>query len=103
MSARPGTSSGARLGAALRRWLAAYRGWAAARPPARPPAVEPPGSGWAPGRPPPGSAWEAVAEARLALMEEQLAAIEKQMAGQNRLLLLTLVSIGADVVLGLTR
>jgi hypothetical protein len=36
-------------------------------------------------------------------MEDQLAAIAKQMASQNRLLLLTLVSIGADVVLEMTR
>jgi hypothetical protein len=99
MSATPGT----RLGAALRRWLAAYRRRAAARPPARPRAARQPAAGWMPGRPPPGSAWEAVAEARLTVMEEQLRAIEKQMASQNRLLLLTLVSIGADLVLGITR
>ncbi len=46
--------------------------------------------------PTPESAWERAAEARLSKIEQQL-------SNQNRLLLITLVSILADVVLGLTR
>jgi|GEM_PF-3838675 len=43
--------------------------------------------------PQPGSAWERGAERRLTV-------IEKQLSNQNRLLLLTLVSIVADVLIG---
>ncbi|MCC7361221.1 MAG: hypothetical protein IT317_17175 [Anaerolineales bacterium] len=46
--------------------------------------------------PPPGTAWERAAERRLG-------AIEKALSSQNRLLLLTLVSVAADVVLGLSQ
>ena len=46
--------------------------------------------------PQPGSAWERAAERRLG-------AIEKTLSNQNRLLLLTLVSVAADVVLGLKK
>jgi hypothetical protein len=46
--------------------------------------------------PPPESPWERATEARLGKIEEQL-------NNQNRLLLITFVSIMADVVLGLTR
>lgn len=46
--------------------------------------------------PPPQSAWERAAEARLGKIEQQL-------NNQNRLLLITFVSILADVVLGLAR
>ncbi len=45
------------------------------------------------GEPQPGSAWERSAERRLTT-------IEKQLSNQNRLLLLTLVSIVADVLIG---
>jgi hypothetical protein len=46
--------------------------------------------------PPPETAWERAAETRLHKIEQQL-------SNQNRLLLVTFVSILADVVLGLTR
>lgn len=46
--------------------------------------------------PPPESAWERAAEARLSKIEQQL-------SNQNRLLLITFVSILADVLLGLAR
>jgi hypothetical protein len=46
--------------------------------------------------PPPQSAWERATEARLSQIEAKL-------NNQNRLLLITLVSILADVVLGLAR
>ncbi len=48
------------------------------------------------GSPPPASAWERAAERRLGL-------IEKTLNNQNRLLLLTLVSVVADVVIGATK
>ena len=54
---------------------------------------QPPANGhW----PPPQSPWERAAETRLSRIEQQL-------NNQNRLLLITFVSILADVVLGLTR
>jgi hypothetical protein len=54
---------------------------------------QPPANGhW----PPPQSAWERAAETRLSHIEQQL-------NNQNRLLLITFVSILADVVLGLAR
>jgi hypothetical protein len=46
--------------------------------------------------PQPATAWEALAEARLA-------ALERQLSNQNRLLLLTLVGIFADLLYGFTR
>ena len=46
--------------------------------------------------PPPESDWERAAEARLSKIEQQL-------SNQNRLLLITFVSILADVLLGLAR
>jgi hypothetical protein len=52
----------------------------------------PPNGHW----PPPETAWERATEARLGKIEQQL-------FNQNRLLLVTFVSILADVALGLTR
>jgi hypothetical protein len=55
--------------------------------------AQPPANGhW----PPPQSAWERATEARLSKIETKL-------NNQNRLLLITLVSILADVMLGLAR
>jgi hypothetical protein len=48
------------------------------------------------GEPQPGNAWERRAEQRLSV-------IEKTQSNQNRLLLLTLVSVVADVVIGATK
>jgi hypothetical protein len=48
------------------------------------------------GAPLPGSAWERNTERRLSI-------IEKTLNNQNRLLLLTLVSVVADVVIGATK
>src|SRR5262245_25780464 len=48
------------------------------------------------GEPQPASAWERRAEQRLNV-------IEKQLSNQNRLLLLTLVSIVADVLIGMSK
>jgi hypothetical protein len=91
----PPPSGVARLAAALRRLpraaqraALAYRRLAATAPRAAAPAGQP-------GEPQPSSEWEVAAEARLTT-------IERQMANQNRLLLLTLVSIFADVLLGLS-
>ena len=67
------------LGAALARWRTT-----AAAP--EPPETDPQ----------PGSAWERAAERRLG-------SIEKALSNQNRLLLLTLVSVAADVVMGLQK
>lgn len=46
--------------------------------------------------PQPGSAWERAAERRLSV-------IEKALSNQNRLLLLTLVSVVADIAIGATK
>lgn len=71
--------------ARLARSLAALQRLAMARP-----------APLAPDHPQPATAWEMATEARLS-------AIEQQISNQNRLLLLTLVSVVTDVVLGLAR
>lgn len=81
MKAPPTSTSGAQ---ALR---AALRRVARERPRAVPPESD---------RPAPESDWERMAEKRLHK-------IERQLANQNRLLLVTFVSILADVMLGLAR
>ncbi len=84
MSAPPtDTGGGQALRAAVRRLAQAARdsSWDA-----------PPNGHW----PPPESAWERATETRLGKIEQQI-------SNQNRLLLVTFMSILADVVLGLTR
>jgi hypothetical protein len=77
-----------RLRQALRRLAHATHTRAAAPPPA--PATPPPAA------PAPESDWERAAEARLGR-------IERQLGSQNRLLLVTAVSIAADLLLGLAQ
>ena len=79
---QPGSRSATRGAEALRAALRRLK--ALAQPP--------PNGPW----PPPQSAWERATEARLSQIETKL-------NNQNRLLLITLVSILADVVLGLAR
>ncbi len=80
---RPDLTGPAALRAALRRLSSAARAgsWNA-----------PPNGAW----PVPESAWERATEIRLGKIEQQI-------SNQNRLLLVTFVSILADVVLGLAR
>lgn len=73
----------------LRRSLAALLASARRTVDATPPPLPP-------DHPQPASPWEQATELRLAALEQQL-------ANQNRLLLLTLVSVMTDVLLGLAR
>jgi hypothetical protein len=85
-----------RGGPGERRLRAALARLRAARQAAQAEAGAAPGRSPAPPGPPPESAWEHAAEARLGR-------IERQLNNQNRLLLFTILSIVADLLIGFAR
>ncbi len=80
--------------APARKAAPSWRALAAALARLRPAATE--GEPAPDGGPQPGSAWERAAERRLSV-------IEKTLNNQNRLLLVTLVSVVADIVIGASK